>query len=135
MNKAQMQRPTTTARIVEFPHVEETRELEINIEARLRELTNFAEGFRDAASNLFLAEKTPVREAIEELIIKVSALDWIVRVAEHSTGRVRERLWADIDRALPDLEETAESVMRATEKWAHTDFGGRRERMVCLDRF
>jgi len=135
MNKAQMRRPTTRARVIEFPHVEETTELEINTEARLRELANFAEGFGDAAFSLFLTEKTSVRGAIEELIIKVSALDWIVRVAKYSIGRVRERLWADIDRTLADLEKTAESVMRATEKWAHTDFGDRRERMVCLHRF
>jgi hypothetical protein len=135
MNKAQTQRPTTGARIIEFPHFEQTTELEISIEARLRELTNFAERFGDAAFSLFLTEKTSVRGAIEELIIKVNALDWIVRVAKHCTGQVRERLWADIDGALGDLEKTAEAVMRATEKWAHTDCGDRRERIVSLDLF
>jgi hypothetical protein len=130
----QMQRPATRARVIEFPQVEEIIKLEISIEARLRELTNFVEDFGDAAFNLFLTEKEAVREAIEELAVKVSALNWIVRVAKRSTGLVREGLWADIERALTDLEKTAHAVMRATEKWNHADLGAHREQAVCVER-
>lgn len=135
MNKPQTQRPTTLAEVIEFPHIEEMTESEINIEARLRELADFVEKFGDAAFNFFLTERVSVREAIEELIVKKTALRWIVRVAKRSTGRVRENLWEDIDRILTDLEVTAKAVMLASEKWAHTEFGGRCEPMVCLHRF
>jgi hypothetical protein len=135
MNKPQTQRPTTLAEVIEFPHIEEMTESEINIEARLRELTDFVEKLGDAAFNFFLTERVSVREAIEELIVKKTALRWIVRVAKRSTGRVRENLWEDIDRILTDLEVTAKAVMLASEKWAHIEFGGRCEPMVCLHRF
>jgi hypothetical protein len=135
MNKAQIQRPITSARVIEFPRVEESTQLEIDIETRLAELKDFAEGFGDDAFSFFLAETISVREAIEELVVKVNALDWIARVAKRSTGCVRERLWADIDNALSELEKTAESLVRAEEEWAHSDSGGRRERVVCVDRF
>jgi hypothetical protein len=84
---------------------------------------------------LLLTEKTAVREAIEELAVKVSALEWIVRVARHSAGRVQSRLWADSDAALTDLEATAGSVARVTEKWGRSSLGGPREPVLCLDRF
>ena len=116
MNKAQTHRPITGAQVIEFPPIEEGTRLECNIEARLQELTNFAEGFSDTTSNLFLAENASVREATEELLVKGTALRWIIRIAKRSTGRLRVSLWADIDRVLTDLENTAAWVMRAEEK-------------------
>ncbi len=135
MNEAQMQQPRTMAGVIEFPRAAQVKELENSIEARLEELTEVVDGFGDEAFNLFLTEKSAVREAIEELVVKVSALDWIVRVAKRSSGAVRQGLWADIERALVDLEKTANFVIRATEKWAHSDVNGRRERVVCMERF
>lgn len=123
------------AEVIQFPRVQQIKELESNIEARLQELTDTVDSFGDAAFNLFLTEKSAVREAIEELAVKVSALDWIVKVAKRSTGPVRKGLWADIERSLVDLEETANFVIRATEKWARSDTNGRRERVVCMQRF
>jgi len=135
MSNAQTHEPARLATVIEFPRKERITILESNIESRLEELTGLVDGFGDAAFNLFLTEKTAVREVIEELVVKVSALDWIVRVAKRSTGSVRQGLWVDIEKSLADLEETAAFVIRATEKWAQSDTSGRRERVVCLQRF
>jgi len=59
-----------------------------------------------------LTENISVRAPLEELIVKEAALRWIVDVATHSYGPVSEKLWADIDGALTDLERIGESVMR-----------------------
>ncbi len=134
MNKAHLQRPATRGGAIALPHVEERAELENNVEVRLQELTSAIAGLGNSAFNFLLIEKSSVREAIEELTVKVSALNWIVRVAKRSTGRVREGLWADIDHALTGLEKTAELVTRAGERWPHSDSGGRRERAVHLHR-
>jgi hypothetical protein len=128
-------RPTTRPRVLEFPHREESKPFQDAIEERLAELKRFVDDFNESASSLLLTEKTAVREAIDELVVKVSALEWIVRVARHSTGRVQWRLWADIDAALTDLEGAAESVARITEKWGRSNLGGPREPVLCLDRF
>ncbi len=135
MTEAGIERPTIRAKVLEFPHGKERTPFEDAVEERLAELKRSVDDFSQSASSLLLTEKTSVREAIEELTVKVSALDWIVRVAKHSTGRVQSRLWADIDTALVDLEDTAESVARVTEKWGRSNLASRRERVVCLDRF
>jgi hypothetical protein len=126
MKKAHVQqRPGTMAPVLAFPHAEERASLERSIEARLGDLKEFVDEYTDAASNLLLIEKIPVREAVEELIVKVSALEWIVHVAKRFAGGMRERLWADIDKALSDLERTAESVVIFGERWGR----------ICLGRF
>lgn len=135
MKSAEMATPVTKARVIEFPHVQRIEELEAKIESRLQELTEVVDGFGDTAFNLFLTEKSAVREAIQELVVKVSALDWIVRVAKRSTGSVRAGLWSDIERALADLERTAQYVIRATENWAHLEPNDRNEHVICMDRF
>lgn len=130
MNKTQMRRQMqiTRARVIEFrpPDQENDQEtnqengqqdqLESNIEARLFELKNFAEGFSETAFIFSLSEDSSVREAIEELLVKETALRWIIGVAKRSTGRARIDLWADIDRVLTGLENTAARVMQAEEK-------------------
>jgi len=135
MNKAERLPAFMTAQVIEFPHAEEMTESERKIECRQKKLTNLIEGFGNATFGVFLTEKAAVREAIEELMVKESALQWIVRVAKRSTGKVREGLWADIDRALTELEETAGSVIRAAEYWAHSDLNRRRERVSSPERF
>ncbi len=87
---------------------------EEDIESRLRNLGHLVEGLCDAAYLTLLTERTHVREALEELLVKEAAMRWIVRVAKHSNGPIREALWSDIEKSLTDLEKTAESVM-------HTD--------------
>lgn len=136
MNKTQMHRPLAMARVIEFPRLEEREYLETDsVEARLKELMDFAEGFGRTPLGFLLEEGSSVRKTIEELIVKVNALDWIARVAKRSTGRVRESLSADIEKALDGLEETAELLIRAEEEWTHSDASGRREPLVCMDRF
>jgi hypothetical protein len=71
--------------------------------------------------NLLLAEKPFAREALQELIVKEAALRWIVRVATLSSGEVRTRLWADIDKALDDLELIIDLVGRAEIEWPVND--------------
>jgi hypothetical protein len=135
IGEAGITRPTTRPQVLEFPHREESTPFQDAIEARLAELKRFVDDFNESACSLLLTEKTAVREAIEELAVKVSALEWIVRVARHSAGRVQSRLWADSDAALTDLEATAGSVARVTEKWGRSSWGGPREPVLCLDRF
>jgi hypothetical protein len=136
MNRSQLERPIKKAQVIEFPRldVEEKTELESSAEARLQVLTDTVEGFGHAAFTLFLTERGPVREAIEELVVKVNALQWIVRIARRATGPVREGLWADIERILADLEKTAGSVMNAAEMWAHLELADSREPVVCMRR-
>lgn len=135
ISEAVITRPITRAQVLEFPHCEERIPFQDAIEERLAELKHFIDDFNESAFSLLLTEKTAVREAIEELGVKLSALEWIVRVARHSTGRVQSRLWADIDAALTDLEDTAESVARVTERWGRSNLGGPREPVLCMDRF
>ncbi len=86
---------------------EEHSEFENDVKDRLQHVTDLVAGFATSPSNLVLVEKRPVREALEELMVKEAALQWIVRVASHSEGPVREKLWADIDKAVADLEKIA----------------------------
>jgi hypothetical protein len=109
MDKAHRQEPTARL-LTESPHLQEMRLRKAIIEVRLRALTNFVEGFGQVAYSVLLSERASVQEAIEELCVKESALRWIVRVAKHSEGSVRERLWTDIEKAVGDLEKLAESI-------------------------
>lgn len=135
VNGIQAEPPGRQAKVIEFPHVQAIEELEAKIESRLRELTDLVDGFGDTAFHLFLTERAAVREAIEELVVKVGALDWIVRVAKRSSGAVRAGLWRDIEAALADVERTAEYVIRATENWAQRETNGRREPVICMHPF
>lgn len=136
MNRTHVQQPATIARVIEFPYVEKRTYFETeSVEARLGELMDFAESFVRAPFGFYVEEGSFVRQVIEELLVKVTALDWIARVAKRSTGRIRESLWADIERALVGLEETAELLIRAEEEWMHPDISGPRERLLCMDRF
>lgn len=86
---------------------------EEDIESRLRNLGHLVDGLCDATYLTLLTERTHVREALEELLVKEAAMRWIVRVARHSNGPIREALWSDIEKSLTDLEKTAESVIHA----------------------
>jgi hypothetical protein len=85
---------------------------EKHIESRLRHLRCLVDGLCDAASPRLLTQTIHVREALEELLVKEAAMRWIVRIAKHSNGSIREALWSDIEKSLADLEQTAESVIR-----------------------
>jgi hypothetical protein len=70
-----------------------------------------------ATVNLLLAEKPFAREALQELVVKEAGLRWFVRVAIMSNEKVRARLWADIEKALDDLEFIIDLVGRANVEW------------------
>ena len=77
---------------------------EDQIKARLQTITSFVEGLNTSTVDLLLAEKPFARELLQELVVKEAALRWIVRVATLSNENVRARLWADIDKALDNLD-------------------------------
>ena len=90
---------------------------ENQIRARLQAITSFVEGLNTSTVNLLLAEKPFAREALQELVVKEAALRWFVRVAIMSNEKVRARLWADIEKALDDLEFIIDLVGRANVEW------------------
>jgi hypothetical protein len=94
---------------------------EVLIQARLQTITSFVERLNISTVNLLLAEKPFAREALQELVVKEAALRWIVRVATLSSGDVRARLWADIDKALDDLDLIIDLVGRADVEWPAND--------------
>jgi hypothetical protein len=81
---------------------------EEKIEGRLERLSQAVDQFVASLPAALLAEHHPTRELLEELLVKQSALQWIVRVAKHSQGTVRRRLWSDIDESLAGLEKLLE---------------------------
>lgn len=97
--------------------VHDTAAYENQIKARLRAITSFVEGLNTSTVNLLLAEKPFAREALQELVVKEAALRWFVRVAIMSNDKVRTRLWADIEKALEDLECILALVGRANVEW------------------
>ena len=109
-------------RDVEFSEsVHEAALYEDQIKTRLKIITSFVERLNITTVNLLLAEKPVVREALQELVVKEAALLWIVRVATLSNGKVRARLWADIDEALDDLKLTMDLIGRADIEWPVND--------------
>ena len=79
---------------------------EEKIEARLGHLSHAVEQFVESLPAALLSEHSSTRELLEELAVKQSALQWIVRVAKHSEPAIRLRLWTDIDQSLAGLERT-----------------------------
>jgi hypothetical protein len=57
-----------------------------------------------------------IRDASERLAAEADALSWVLRIAKHSEGPVRARLWLDIDRALNALENLEMLVLRVPEE-------------------
>jgi hypothetical protein len=93
---------------------------EEKIEARLERLSQAVEQFVSSLPAALLAEHHPTRELLEELLVKQSALQWIVRVAKHSQRGVRRRLWSDIDESLAGLEKLLELLPRLQEIERHS---------------
>jgi hypothetical protein len=123
MHKARMQNSNAARKILDFPnHSEECSEFENQTKARLQELTDFVENFTSTTVNLLLVEKVSAREILEELVVKEAALRWIARVATFSNEPVRGRLWADIDKALTELERIAKLLRRAQVAWPEKQY-------------
>lgn len=84
---------------------------ERRIESRLEQLGNDIQDLSVAPYPLLL-DRADIRNAIEELNTRHMTLVWVARVAKCTEGEVRERLWANIDRALASLERVADSLTR-----------------------
>ena len=80
---------------------------EQEIESRLHHLGEEIQEMVDAPYPGLLQDRNYVREALEELTSKHTTLLWTARVAKCTHGRVRDKLWRDIDRALASLEKIA----------------------------
>jgi hypothetical protein len=117
MNKSQNRRPTTPMQVIEFPGNNGRAESEQKIEERLLDLTQLVADLTESGYGVLLGEDTLHRAAFDELCVKESALRWILRVAKHSSGGVREKLWTDIEDAVSDLEKTAHLVMHPPAAW------------------
>jgi len=115
-----MLRAPANSRVIEFPHSTETAPSEQSIESRLRDLTAFVADLTDSGYGALLAEDSATRDAFDELRVKEIVLRWIVRVAKHSNGAVREKLWADIEDAVTGLEKTADLLLHYGFAWAHS---------------
>ncbi|MGH9714027.1 MAG: hypothetical protein ACRD5M_12090 [Candidatus Acidiferrales bacterium] len=108
------------SRVIEFPQSTETSQSECVIELRLQDLSEFVANLMDSGFGMLLSEDIETREAFEELRVKEIALRWIVRVAKHSTGAVREKLWLDIEDAVSGLEKTSEMLLHAEIAWTRS---------------
>jgi len=101
------------SRVIEFPQTSEIDQHEQEIDLRLRDLTALVADLTDSGYGVLLSEQASTREALAELRVKEAALRWIVRVAKHSSGEVREKLWSDLEEAISGLEKTAELLLDA----------------------
>jgi hypothetical protein len=111
--------PETIIRFSDSAH--ERAIYEDQTKTRLQTITTFVEGLDTSTVDLLLAEKPFARELLKELVVKEAALRWIVRVATLSNENVRARLWADIDKALDDLDLIVDLVRRANIEWPVND--------------
>ena len=111
--------PETIIRFSDSIH--EPAVYEDQTKARLQTITTFVEGLDTSTVDLLLGEKPFARELLKELVVKEAALRWIVRVATLSNESVRARLWADIDKALDDLDLIVDLVGRANIEWPVND--------------
>jgi len=135
LDRPKMESSGNRSQVIQFPRIDRTAEMQTAIESRLEELMALVVRFEDPSFDLFMAEKSEVRGAIEELVVKVNALNWIVRIARRSSGTVREGLWTDIANAVDGLERTSEIITREVRNLNHADAAGTREPVICISRF
>jgi hypothetical protein len=127
--------PQLKSRVIEFPQTSESNLHEQTIQTRLRDLTAFVADLTDSGFGALLAEETSTREAFDELRVKEAALRWIIRVARHSTGAVREKLWSDVEAAVSSLEKTAELLLRSGLVGPHFTSANQEHRLSPPERF
>jgi len=111
---------SSKSRVIEFPRMTERNQYEQEIETRLRDLTALVADLTDSGYGVLLAEQTSTREAFDELRVKEAALRWIIRVARHSDGAVREKLWSEAEDAVWSLEKTAELLLDCKLVWSYS---------------
>jgi hypothetical protein len=121
-----LQSLSAASRVIHFPQPSKaprptkTTKSETAIEKRLRELTALVGDLTDSGYGFLLADEAATQDAFNELRVKEAALRWIVRVAKHSSGAVREKLWSDIEGAVLSLEKTAELLSHSELIWPDT---------------
>jgi hypothetical protein len=113
MKKSATIQPSEKPRVIEFPQIGSNNRHEQVIETRLRNLTALVADLTDSGYGMLLLQETSTREAFNELRVKEAALRWIIRVAKHSTGAVREKLWSEIEEAVYGLERTAQLLLQS----------------------
>jgi hypothetical protein len=123
------------SQVIEFPSISESNQHERDIETRLRDLTALVGDLTDSGYGVLLSEEPATREAFAELRVKEAALRWIIRVAKHSTGAVREKLWSDVEEAVSSLEKTAELLLHSGLVWPHPTPANHPIGLVGLGRF
>jgi hypothetical protein len=106
------------SRVIEFPKMVDHGKQELEIETRLRDLTALVADLTDSGYGVLLLQAPSTREAFEELRVKEAALRWIIRVAKHSDGVVREKLWSEVENAVGSLEKTAELLLDSGVVWS-----------------
>jgi hypothetical protein len=111
--KSAMLQPSEKPRVIEFPQISTNNQHEQVIETRLRNLTVLVADLTESGYGILLLQETSTREAFNELRVKEAALRWIIRVAKHSTGAVREKLWSEIEQAVYGLEKTAQLLLQS----------------------
>jgi len=111
---------SSKSRVIEFPKRTESDQHEQEIETRLRELTALVADLTDSGYGFLLSQVNTTREAFEELRVKEAALRWIIRVARHSDGAVREKLWSEVEDAVAGLERTAELLLDSRLVCSHS---------------
>jgi hypothetical protein len=111
---------SSNSRVIEFPRASESNRYEQITETRLRDLTTLIADLADSGYGMLLAQDPSTREAINQLCVKEAALRWIIRVAKHSAGTVREKLWSDVEEAVSGLESTAMLLLDSGLAWAHS---------------
>lgn len=105
------------SRVLEFPNSNEANQWERDVESRIQDLSALVADLTESGFGVLLSEEITTREAFEELRVKEVALRWIARVAKHSNGPVREKLWSDIEIAVAGLEKTAELLLHSGISW------------------
>ncbi|MGA8223112.1 MAG: hypothetical protein WB780_15795 [Candidatus Acidiferrales bacterium] len=129
------------SRVINFPEsfestcTTESTKSEEALEKRLRELTALVADLTDSGYGFLLAEEAATQEAFEELRVKEAALRWIVRVAKHSSGAVREKLWSDAEEAVSSLEKTADLLLGSELILPHAFAANHRGRVAGRGRF
>jgi hypothetical protein len=111
---------SSKSRLIEFPPASDSNRCEGITETRLSDLTTLIADLTDSGYGMLLAQDPSTREVINELCVKEAALRWIIRVAKHSAGTVREKLWFDVEEAVSGLENTAWLLLDSGLSWAHS---------------
>jgi hypothetical protein len=83
----------------------------------LENLRTVLEDFRESAWMVWSEAERQVRATVEALCAKEEAIRWKLRIAKHCSGSVRAALLSDVRRSVAELEEAAESTLRAVARY------------------